>query len=341
MDSPTAGGTALQQESATLQHELSKVMRTFGRQCQGKRKVFVTWVRQTERHLLQVGEGLVPLALSAQLYLHETQALRPSQKSRLDRQLQEAVDAHQGIEAQSRRLVHGKKLPHCKIVNPYDRTIAPISKGKSNCPTQFGKKPGIIAEMATGFIFGFHLPSGNPADASYVPPLLEKVDHALDRRPAPRPQRRPTIRSLAGDLGLNKPEVRAALHRRGTLTVGIPQTSAPLPQKPTPEQIQQAQQIPDLEGSPSVTQIKMAYACGYSRPFVESLITHLGCRGATRIKYKGHRGAVLQIAMAILAANAATLVRIQNNQLTQRAQKFRRWFRLKSPNFNKNNIQND
>ena len=318
MDGSTGGGAALQQESATLHHELSKVMRTFGRQCRGKRKGFVTWVRHTERQLLQVGEAWVPLALSAQLYLHEIEALSAAQKARLERRLEDAVEAHQRIEAQSRRLVHGKGLLHCKIVNPYDQTIAPISKGKSNCPTQFGKKPGLIAEMASGFIFGFHLPSGNPTDASYVLPLLGKVDNALDQRDGPPPRR-----------------------GRGILTVGIPETTAPLPQKPTPEQIQQVQQTPDLKGTPSATQIHIAYACGYSRPLVESLIANLACRGATHIKYKGHRGATLQVAMAIMAANAATLARIQKDQLTQRAQKFRRWFRLEPPNSNKNNIQND
>lgn len=341
MDGSTGGGAALQQESATLHHELSKVMRTFGRQCRGKRKVFVTWVRHTERQLLQVGEAWVPLALSAQLYLHEIEALSAAQKARLERRLEDAVEAHQRIEAQSRRLVHGKGLLHCKIVNPYDQTIAPISKGKSNCPTQFGKKPGLIAEMASGFIFGFHLPSGNPTDASYVLPLLGKVDNALDQRDGPPPRRGPAIGSLAGDLGLNQDDVRAQLHRRGILTGGIPETTAPLPQKPTPEQIQQVQQTPDLKGTPSATQIHIAYACGYSRPLVESLIANLACRGATHIKYKGHRGATLQVAMAIMAANAATLARIQKDQLTQRAQKFRRWFRLKPPNSNKNNIQND
>ena len=42
-----------------------------------------------------------------------------------------------------------------------------------------------------------------------------------------------------------------------------------------------------------------------------------------------------------MATNAATLVRIQNNQLTPRAKKFRRWFRLKPPKLNKNNLKND
>ena len=52
-------------------------------------------------------------------------------------------------------------------------------KGKSNCPSQFGKKPGIIAEIASGFTFAVHLPIGNPSDASYVLPLVDKVQHAI------------------------------------------------------------------------------------------------------------------------------------------------------------------
>ncbi len=332
------GAGDLQQKRDTLQQELSQVMRTFGRQCRGKRKVFVTWVRKTERQLLTVGKPVVPLALSVQMELHQTPHLSEEQKARWNSQLEEAMTAHHVIEQQSRRLVNGKKLPHAKIVNAYDVTIAPILKGKSNCPAQFGKKPGIIAEMASGFIFAFHLPMGNPVDASYVMPLVEKVDHAIGKLDWTHPRRLPTIRSIAGDLGWNDPKVRAQLHHRGILTVGIPKTIDPLPQQPTPEDIQQVQNTPDLKGHPSATQIKIAYACGYSRPLVESLITHIACRGGIHIKYKGHKGATLQVATAIMATNTATLVRIQNDQLTPRAKKFRRWFRLKTPNINKNKL---
>ncbi len=320
-----------------LHHELSQVMRTFGRQCRGKRKVFVSWVRQTERHLLSVGKPVIPLALSVQTALDQALHLSEEQKARWQTRLEEALTVHQAIEEQSRRRVKGKKLSHAKIVNPYDITIAPILKGKSNCPAQFGKKPGIIAEMASGFIFGFHLPQGNPVDASYVLPLVKKVDQAIDQLDRTHPRRRPLIRSLAGDLGLNDPKVRAQLHRRGMITEGIPRTIAPLSPKPTPEDIQRIQNTPDLKGTPSATQISIACACGYSRPLVESLITHLASRGGTHIKSKGHRGATIQVATAIMATNAGTLVRIQNDQLTPRAKKFRRWFRLTSPNLNKNN----
>jgi len=316
-------------------------MRTFGRKCRGNGKVYLKLVREAEKQLLSTGLKVLPLALSAQLLLQKDTAIEEAQQARLMHTLEEALEAHRHIEKQSRQLVNGKKLDHCKIVNPYDMTIAPIKKGKSNCPTQFGKKPGIIAEVATGFIFGYHLPTGNPDDASYVMPLVKNVDAAIDLLDWKYPRRIPRIRSLSGDFGMNNPQVRDKLHTRGIATVGIPRSVEPIPKVPTPEMIKAELDTPGLKGKQSATQIKIAYACGYSRPFVEGLITTLICRGATQIKYKGHRGATIQIGMAILAGNAATLVRIKQNQPTKRAQKFRRLFQLKTPNSNKNNIPSD
>ncbi|MDP6036979.1 MAG: hypothetical protein QGG64_00355 [Candidatus Latescibacteria bacterium] len=238
-------------------------------------------------------------------------------------------------------MVHGKKLDHCKIVNPYDMTIAPICKGKSNCPTQFGKKPGIIAETATGFIFGYHLPKGNPDDASYVMPLVHNADIAIDLLDWKYPKPIPRIRSLCGDLGMNDPNVRKELHQTGIATVGIPTSIEQIPKVPSPEMIEEVLHTPGLGEKQNATQIKIAYACAYSRPFVESLISSLICRGATHIKYKGHRGAFIQIGMAVVAGNAATLVRIRQDRLSKRAQRFRRLFRLKPPNSNENNTPKD
>ncbi len=156
-------------------------MRRFGRQCRGMGKVFVTLVRQTETQLLEMGQQVLPLARAAQECLHGAPQLSQDQRARLDTQLAAALEAHHRIESQSRRLTHGKALGHCKIVNAYDPTIAPICKGKSNCPAQFGRKPGIIAEPAAGFIFALHLPLGNPSDASYVEPLVAHVEQAIAR----------------------------------------------------------------------------------------------------------------------------------------------------------------
>lgn len=311
-------------------------MRTFGRKCRGKGKVYLHIVRDTEKQLLSIGCRVEPLALCAQMHLQNNLDIEDARQERLMQEIDEALKAHRSIQKQSRRLVQGKKLSHCKIVNAYDLSIAPIKKGKSNCACQFGKKPGIIAEMATGLIFGFHLPQGNPDDASYVLPLVQNVEKAIDLLRWKHPGRKPRIRSLAGDLGIDDQNVREALHNKGITTLGIPHSVEPLPKIPTHQMIQQVQEITGLEKQ-SATQIKNACACGYSRPFVEGIITTLICRGATQIKYKGHIGATIQIGMAILAANAATLVRIKQDRLTKRAKKCRRLFRLKNANSNKNN----
>jgi len=204
-------------------------MRGFGRQCRGQGKVFVNLVRQTETRLLATGAPVVTLAQTAQAQVQSAPALTKDQRTRWDTTLTGALATHQQIVAQSRRLTRGKPLTRCKIVNAYDPTIAPICKGKSNCPTQFGRKPGIIGEPATGFVFAAQLPVGNPSDGSYVRPLVDKVQTALSHvtsRPAP------TIHSLAGDLALNDAKLRETLHARGILTVGIPRTVEPL--SPTP-----------------------------------------------------------------------------------------------------------
>jgi hypothetical protein len=68
-------------------------------------------------------------------------------------------------------------LDHGKIVNPYDRTIAPIKKGTSNGPTQFGKKPGLMAEMATGFILGYKTPDEFAKNLTIQPADTRRTSH--------------------------------------------------------------------------------------------------------------------------------------------------------------------
>jgi hypothetical protein len=301
-------------------------MRRFGRQCRGMGKVFVTLVRQTEAQLLELGAEVLPLVQAAHACLHRAPQLPAEQQRRLETQLMVALEAHRRIAHQSRRLTQGKALAHCKIVNAYDPTIAPICKGKSNCPAQFGRKPGIIADPAAGFIFAWHLPVGNPRDASYVEPLLDKVEQAM-ARVGTRPT--PAIHSLAGDLALNDATLRATLHERGILTVGIPRTVDPLPPAPTAEDICRSLEEADLHHIRTPAQVQLAYACGYSRPVVESIIASLLCRGAGRLSYKGHRGAIIQTGMAVMAHNAATLVRIHEYRLSKRARLFRRRLRLR------------
>jgi hypothetical protein len=308
-------------------------MRRFGRQCRGQGKVFVSLVRQTETQLLTTGAPVVALAQTARAQIQTATELTEDQRARWDTTLMLALDAHQQIATQSRRLTHGKPLTRCKIVNAYDPTIAPICKGKSNCPTQFGRKPGILGEPATGFVFAARLPVGNPSDVSYVVPLVDQVQAACAKvttRPAP------AIHSLAGDLAVNDSTLRETLHARGILTVGIPRTVEPISPTPSPEAVHELLTSADLHRKRTPRQVQLACAAGYSRPVVESLIASLLSRGAGHLRYKGWHGACVQLTMAVLAHNAATVRRIRHGRLTTRAQKFRRLLHLKPPNLLKN-----
>jgi hypothetical protein len=188
-------------QAQQLQPDLQKMMRRFGRQCRGMRNVCVTLVRQTETQLLACGHQVLPRARTVQARLDRMTQLPEEQRTRLRTQLTAALEFHHRIEQHSRRLTQGKAVTHGNIVNAYDPTIAPIGKGKRNCPAQLGRTPGMIAEPAAGFIFAFHLPVGNPSDARYVEPLVDNVHQAITRVATGTT---PAIRSLAGELACNE-----------------------------------------------------------------------------------------------------------------------------------------
>jgi len=309
-------------------------MRGFGRQCRGQGNVFVKLVRQTERQLLEAGSALVQLATDAQQHLQQAPQGSAAVGERLVRDLSQALQAHHQIAKQSRHLTQGKRLPQCKIVNAYDPTIAPIIKGKSNCPAQFGRKPGILSEPTAGFIFAIHAPVGNPSDPSYVVPLLDKVHLARQHLTQPKP---PAIYSLAGDLGVNDADLRQTLHERGILTIGIPKTIEPISPKPTAQEILSILNEANLNRKRTPHQVQLACACGYSRPVVESHIASLLVRGAGAIRYKGPQGAGVQLGMTVMAHNGASLMRIRQQRLSKRGPKFRRLLGRRSPNSNQIN----
>jgi hypothetical protein len=309
-------------------------MRSFGRRCRGQGRVFVTLVRQTEQQLLVLGEPIKTLGFKAQEHLKHTITLGEAQRQRLTLALTTAMSHHEHIRQQSTRLTHGQKLRHCKLVNAYDPTIAPIIKGKSNCPAQFGRKPGIASEPATGFIFATLVPPGNPSDPSYVLPLLDKVRRAIERIQT-GPQRQ--IHSVAGDLGLNDAVLRQALHACGILTVGIPKTVKPIKTNPSAQDVFELLTAAGLHRKRTPYQVHLACASGYSRPVVESHIASVLARGAGHVRYKGLEGAVLQQGMIVLAHNGAVMVRIRQQQWSKRAQKFRRLLGLRLPKVNEIN----
>ena len=304
-------------------------MRRFGRQGRGRGTVFVCLVRHTEKQLLERGSPMGALAQAAQQCLQSATHLAEHQRERLVSPLPAALEAQHDISQQSRRRTQGKRLRHCKIVNAYDATMAPILKGKSNCPAQFGRKPGIISEPTAGGIFATHLPPGHPSEASSVVPLVDKVQSTIARVTG---QCKLASHSVASDLGANDPPVRQALPARGILTVGIPKTVEPIHPQPTPQAILDALKAAGLNRKRTPHQVQLACACGSSRPVVESHIATLLARGAGQLRYTGPHGAVLPLGMTVMAHNGATVVRIRQQRLATRAQKFRRLLGLRCRN---------
>jgi hypothetical protein len=326
----------LSQQAQELSQSLHKVMRGFGRQCRGQGKVFVKLVRETERHLFALGDPIEAWSQHARESLYHDRVRSQAQREHLLRELEGTSAAHRHITKQSQRLTQGKKLAHCKIVNAYDPTIAPILKGKSNCPAQCGRKTGIMSEPASGFIFANRVPAGNPRDPSSVLPLLDKVQHAIDLVSSPHHLR---VHSLGGDLGITDAALRQALHARGILTVGIPTSVEPINPAPSPEEVLALLNASGLNRIRTPQQVHLACASGYSRPVVEGHIATLMARGADQVRYKGLEGAVIQLGMTVMAHNGAVLVRVGQQRLSKRGQKFRRLLRLKRHNIHQINDQ--
>jgi hypothetical protein len=256
---------------------------------------------------LERGEPILPLARAAQAHLYGAPRLWEDQRARLDTQLTATLVAPRQIESQSRRLTQGNAVTHSQIVNTYDSPVAPICQGTSQGPAAIGRKPGMIAEPAAGSIFGLHRPVGNPSDAGYGQPLVDHVQQAIGRRST---YPRPAIHALAGDLVLNEASLREALQQQGIFTVGIPKTVDPLTPSPIPDDVLRSLDEAGWHRTWTPSHVHLACACGYSRPVVESIIASLLCRGAGRLAYKGHRGAMVQTGMAVMAHNTATLARI-------------------------------
>jgi hypothetical protein len=306
-------------------------MRGVGRSCRGPGPVFVKRVRHPAQPLLALGEPINPFALKAHERLAQTRPLHEAPRHRLPLALTTAMRHHAAIRHPSTRRTHGKKRSHYQLVHAYDPTLAPILTGNSNGPAQFGRKPGLVSEPATGFIFATLVPQGNPSAPSYGLPWLDKVPNAIDRgRIGPRRQ----LPSGARDLGLNAPCVRQALHERGILTVGIPKTIEPVAPNPRAQDVHTILQEAGLHRQRTPYQVHLACASGSSRPVVESHIASVLSRGAGHVRYKGVAGAGRHQGRTVMAHNGAVIVHIRQQQRSKRAQKFRRLRGLKPPKGN-------
>ena len=134
-------------------------------------------------------------------------------------------------------------------------------------------------------------------------------------------------------------ELRQALHARGILTVGIPTSVEPITPTPSQAEVLTILNASGFNRIRTPHQVHLACASGSSRPVVEGHIATLMARGADQLRYKGLEGAVIQIGMTVMAHNGAVLVRVGQQRLSKRGQKFRRLLGLKRHNMHQINDQ--
>ena len=142
-------------------------------------------------------------------------------------------------------------------------------------------------------------------------PLLDKVVQAT-ARVHQGPKR--SVHLLAGDLGVNDPVVRQALHERHILSVGMPKTVEPINPHPSAEEIRDILNEANVQRKRTPYQVQLACASGSSRPVVASPLATLLARGAGTVRYQGLEGAVVQQGMTVMSSNGAVLVRIRQRK---------------------------
>lgn len=115
--------------------------------------------------------------------------------------------------------------------------------------------------------------------------------------------------------------------------MGIPKTLAPIVSHPRPQDVCTILHEAGLPRKRTPYQVHLACASGDSRPVVASHLASVLARGAGHVRSKGLAGAVRQQGMTVMAHNGAVIVYIRQ-QLSKRAQKFRRLLGLKLPKGN-------
>ena len=226
------------------------------------------------------------------------------------------------------------KAKNSVTVNSSILTISPSlpsSKARVIAPRSLVESLALRRTPPRAFSLRTRCPRGIRAMPAMSCPSLPRSRGRLN---APRHRSDLRVHSVAGDLGINDKTLRQALHERGILTVGIPKTIAPIQANPSPEEVRDLLNEAGLHRQRTPHQVRLACACGYSRPVVESHIASLLSRGAGHVRYKGHPGAVLQLGMTAMAHNGAVVVRIRQQRLSKRAQKFRRWLGLRHRKIN-------
>lgn len=119
------------------------------------------------------------------------------------------------LEQTDLRLAGIRTIPD-RMVSLADPDARPIRKGKPQHPTQFGYTAS-VAEDERGFIVDHQVHRGNPADASQLVPIVDRVTALTGRAPG----------TVVADRGFGTAANDAALAELGVRRIGVQRSGTP------------------------------------------------------------------------------------------------------------------
>lgn len=131
--------------------------------------------------------------------------------NQLKNTLQQSVDLTHQLIAQAKQVVSGNRNIPDRIVSFFDPEARPIKKGKKSKPTEFGYKAR-IDETESGFVTGYDLYQGNPADESLLMPAVEQHKETFNAIP----------HAVATDRGFTSEQNETFLAEEGIKYVSTP-----------------------------------------------------------------------------------------------------------------------
>jgi IS5 family transposase len=174
----------------------------------------VSQVRQITEELARLGEAQLRtvhrVAAAGDAAVGAAGAAAPVTLRRAPARLTTAREQLTTVIAQSRAATAGARIPD-RVVSLADPDARPIKNGKLGQPVQFGYKVQ-VAEAEGGFVTGYTVEQGNPADGEALIPALDQHRKQFGRDPA----------LVATDRGYDSAANQKACRDRPIRTVAIP-----------------------------------------------------------------------------------------------------------------------
>jgi transposase, IS5 family len=220
-----------------------------------RRRTRESWeeVNEITREVIEVTETVLDQAKSVVEKMIDKGKHVINQKKQ---ELTDAIDLTVKLVNQAKQVVSGTRVIPDRIVSFFDPQARPIKKGKLSKVTEFGYKAR-IDETESGFVTGYAVYEGNPADDELLIPAVE--DHIRTFGQAPK--------AVATDRGFGSKKNENELTKRGVRRVSIPRKG-----KKSQQRKEEEQQLwfKDLQryraaGEAKISLLKRKYGLGRSR----------------------------------------------------------------------------